>query len=292
MALKRPRAFEINEHPAVERDFIFTGEDFEQVRGLVYRHAGIYLSDSKSNLVYGRLSRRLRTLQLQGFRDYLNYLQEHEDSEMAEFLNCITTNLTSFFRENHHFEILRDRVLPELMSDSRAGRRLRIWSAGCSTGEEPYSLAMVLREVLPDSAGWNAKLLATDLDTRVLEIARAGEYDAERVRNVAPERVQRFFQCGTGANLGKVRVRSELRQLITFKQLNLIDTWPMRGPFDLIFCRNVVIYFDLVTQSRLFDRFANILRDDGYLFVGHSETLQKVTNRFELAGQTLYRKRT
>lgn len=291
MALKRPRAFGINEHPAVERDFIFTSEDFEQVKGLVYRHAGIHLSGSKVNLVYGRLSRRLRALQLHSFRDYLNYLKKHEDSELAEFLNCITTNLTSFFRENHHFEVLRDRVLPELMSDSRVGRRLRIWSAGCSTGEEPYSLAMVLREVLTDRADWSAKLLATDLDTRVLEIARAGEYEADRARNVTPERLKRFFQRGNGANWGKVRVGSELRQLVTFKQLNLIDRWPMRGPFDLIFCRNVVIYFDLATQSRLFDRFANILRDDGYLFVGHSETLQKVTNRFELAGQTLYRKR-
>ena len=150
----------------------------------------------------------------------------------------------------------------------------------------------LLREGLPDRAGWNVKILATDLDTRVLEIARAGEYEAERVRNVASERLQRFFQCGTGANLGKVRIGSELRQLITFKQLNLIDTWPMRGPFDVIFCRNVVIYFDLETQSRLFGRFADILRDDGYLFVGHSETLQKVTNRFELAGQPVYRIRS
>ena len=292
MALQRSQAIERNERPSAEREFIFTNDDFEQVRVLVYRHAGIHLSESKSNLVYGRLSRRLRSLQLQSFRDYLNYLQEHEDCELTEFLNCITTNLTSFFRENHHFEALRDRILPELMSVGRVERRLRIWSAGCSTGEEPYSLAMVLREVLPDMAGWNARLLATDLDTRVLEIARAGEYDAERVLKVSPERLQRFFQCGTGANRGKVRVGSELRQLITFKQLNLMDAWPMRGPFDVIFCRNVVIYFDLATQSRLFDRFASILSDDGYLFVGHSETLQKVTNRFELAGQTLYRKRT
>lgn len=292
MAWQRPQVFDRNELPSAEREFIFTGDDFEQVRVLVHRHAGIHLSDSKANLVYGRLSRRLRSLQLQSFRDYLRYLHEHEHSELTEFLNCITTNLTSFFRENHHFEVLRDRVLPELISVARVRRQLRLWSAGCSTGEEAYSLAMVLREVLPDNTGWNVKVLATDLDTRVLEIARAGEYDMERVRNVAFERLQRFFQCGTGSNLGKVRIGSELRQLITFKQLNLIDTWPMRGPFDVIFCRNVVIYFDLETQSRLFDRFADILGDDGYLFVGHSETLQKVTNRFELAGQTVYRKRT
>lgn len=292
MALQRRQAFEKSERASAEREFIFTDDDFEQVKALVNRHSGIHLPESKSNLVYGRLCRRLRSLQLQSFREYLNYLHEHEDSELTEFLNCVTTNQTSFFRENHHFEVLRDRVLPELISVARVRRQLRLWSAGCSTGEEAYSLAMVLREVLSDNTGWNVKVLATDLDTRVLEIARAGEYDMERVRNVAFERLQRFFQCGTGSNLGKVRIGSELRQLITFKQLNLIDTWPMRGPFDVIFCRNVVIYFDLETQSRLFDRFADILGDDGYLFVGHSETLQKVTNRFELAGQTVYRKRT
>lgn len=274
-----------------EREFIFTAADFERIRALVYEHAGIHLSETKSNLVYGRLSRRLRVLQLARFDDYLRFLQEHIETELTEFLNAITTNLTSFFRENHHFEALRNQVLPELMHARRAARRLRLWSAGCSTGEEPYSLAMVLCETVLDNPGWDVKLLATDLDTNVLETARAGLYVEDRMRTVSRERLQRFFQRGTGANAGKVRVTPELQRLIAFNQLNLMETWPMRGPLDVIFCRNVVIYFDKPTQVRLFERFADLLSDGGTLFVGHSETLNKVTDRFELIGQTIYRKK-
>lgn len=275
-----------------EREFIFTAADFERIRALVYEHAGIYLSEAKSNLVYGRLSRRLRVLQLASFSDYLGYLQQHLETELTEFLNAITTNLTSFFRENHHFEALRSQVLQELMQARRAARRLRLWSAGCSTGEEPYSLAMVLCETVLDQPGWDVKLLATDLDTNVLETARAGLYVEDRMRTVSRERLRRFFQRGTGANAGKVRVTPELQRLIAFNQLNLMESWPMRGPLDVIFCRNVVIYFDKPTQARLFERFADLLSSDGTLFVGHSETLNKVTDRFELVGQTMYRKRS
>lgn len=275
-----------------EREFTFTHADFERIRALVYEHAGIHLSETKSNLVYGRLSRRLRVLQLARFDDYLGYLQEHIETELTEFLNAITTNLTSFFRENHHFEALRNQVLPELMNARRASRRLRLWSAGCSTGEEPYSLAMVLCETVLDKPGWDVKLLATDLDTNVLETARAGIYAADRVRTVSRERLRRFFRRGVGANAGRVQVVAELPRLIAFNQLNLMETWPMRGPIDVIFCRNVVIYFDKPTQARLFERFADLLSDDGRLFVGHSETLNKVTDRFELVGQTMYRKRS
>ena len=274
-----------------EREFIFTTADFERIRALVYEHAGIHLSETKSNLVYGRLSRRLRVLQLDSFDDYLGYLQKHADTEFTEFLNAITTNLTSFFRENHHFEALRNQVLPELMTARRAARRLRLWSAGCSTGEEPYSLAMAVCETVLDQPGWNVKLLATDLDTQVLSTARAGMYAEDRVRTVSRERLRRFFRRGTGANAGKVQVTPELQRLIAFNQLNLMESWPMRGPFDVIFCRNVVIYFDKPTQARLFERFADLLSSDGTLFVGHSETLNKVTDRFELVGQTMYRKK-
>jgi len=275
-----------------EREFTFTAVDFERIRALVYEHAGIHLSEMKGNLVYGRLSRRLRVLQLDSFDDYLGYLQQHVETELTEFLNAITTNLTSFFRENHHFEALRNQVLPELMHARRAARRLRLWSAGCSTGEEPYSLAMVLCETVLDKPGWDVKLLATDLDTQVLSTARAGMYAADRMRTVSRERLQRFFRRGTGTNAGKVRVTPELQRLIAFNQLNLMESWPMRGPFDVIFCRNVVIYFDKPTQARLFERFADLLSNDGTLFVGHSETLNKVTDRFELVGQTMYRKRS
>lgn len=288
---QRVRQLDQRASTAEQREFTFTNSDFERIRALVYERAGIHLSETKSNLVYGRLSRRLRVLQLASFDDYLSYLQQHEETELTEFLNSITTNLTSFFRENHHFEALRNHVLPELMIVRRAARRLRLWSAGCSTGEEPYSLAMVLSEVLLDQPGWDVKLLATDLDTDVLETARAGTYAEDRVRAVSRERLRRFFLRGAGANAGNVQVVAELRRLIAFNQLNLMETWPMRGPFDVIFCRNVVIYFDKPTQAGLFDRFADILSDEGTLFVGHSETLNKVTDRFELVGQTMYRKK-
>ncbi len=275
-----------------QREFKFTAVDFERIRVLVYEHAGIHLSEAKGNLVYGRLSRRLRVLQLARFDDYLRFLQQHAETELTEFLNAITTNLTSFFRENHHFEALCNQVLPELMHARRAARRLRVWSAGCSTGEEPYSLAMVLSETVLDQPGWDVRLLATDLDTSVLETARTGVYAADRVSNVSRERLRRFFRRGVGVNAGRVQVVAELQRLIAFNQLNLMETWPMRGLIDVIFCRNVVIYFDKPTQARLFDRFADLLSTDGRLFVGHSETLNKVTDRFELVGQTMYRKRS
>lgn len=284
----------INPETAVDTDcdheFEFTDVDFARIQGLVYSHAGISLSDAKRNLVYSRLARRLRRLNLTTFAAYTDYLQTHLDTELTDFLNAITTNLTSFFRENHHFETLRRLVLPELMRNS-ARRRIRIWSAGCSTGEEPYSIAMTVKEAVPESSGWDVKILATDLDTNVLQKARDGIYDEERVQQIPKARLQRWMRRGSGANAGQVRVNSELQDMIQFNQLNLMESWPMRGPFDVIFCRNVVIYFDKDTQRRLFDRFADLLTPEGYLFVGHSETLYKVTERFELQGQTVYRKK-
>ena len=273
-----------------EREFDFTDADFEHIRALVYRHAGISLSDAKRNLVYSRLARRLRRLNLVSFTVYTDYLEQHLDTELTEFLNSITTNLTSFFRENHHFETLRNQVLPELMAGD-SGRRIRIWSAGCSTGEEPYSIAMTVKETVPASSTCDVKILATDLDTNVLQKARDGVYDAERVQQIPPARLRHWMRRGSGANTGQVRVISELQDMIQFNQLNLMENWPMRGPFDVIFCRNVVIYFDKDTQRRLFERFADLMAPDAYLFVGHSETLYKVTDRFELQGQTVYRKK-
>ena len=273
-----------------DHEFEFTDADFERIRELVYRHAGISLSDAKRNLVYSRLARRLRRLNLVSFAAYTDYLEGHLDAELTEFLNSITTNLTSFFRENHHFETLRKQVLPELMAGTGA-RRIRIWSAGCSTGEEPYSIAMTVKETVPERSSWDVKILATDLDTNVLQKARDGIYDAERVQQIPTARVQRWMRRGSGANEGQVRVTSELQEMIQFNQLNLMESWPMRGPFDVVFCRNVVIYFDKDTQRRLFERFADLMAPDAYLFVGHSETLYKVTDRFELQGQTVYRKK-
>jgi chemotaxis protein methyltransferase CheR len=273
-----------------EREFPFTAADFDCIRTLVNQHTGIVLSDAKRDLVYGRLTKRLRQLQLESFQAYCQVLQTGDPEELEQLVNAITTNLTMFFREAHHFDALASALLPALMHSKAPARRLRIWSAGCSTGEEPYSIAMVCKAVIPDAAGWDVKILATDIDSHVLSTAQRGIYSAERLQGLSPEHLQRWFSKGQGANTGLVRVAPALQELITFRQLNLMHPWPMRGPFDIIFCRNVVIYFDKATQCQLFERFADLLDTRGYLFVGHSESLFQITDRFELLGKTIYRR--
>lgn len=282
------RAREIE--PTSDREFHFTERDFSRIREYVKEHTGINLSEAKKNMVYSRLSRRLRQLRMHSFSDYWERVTAPDSDEQGDFINAITTNLTAFFRENHHFEFLRDTLLPRLLEENKRTRRLRIWSAGCSTGEEPYSIAMTILESVPDAAQWDIKILATDLDTNVLAHAQAGIYDAERVRGLTDARKRRWFMRGRGANSGSVRVSNELRELINFRQLNLMGPWPMKGPFDFMFCRNVVIYFDKPTQKILFDRYAGMLGANGHIFLGHSETLYKVTDRYELLGQTIYKR--
>jgi len=272
-----------------EREFVFTKSDFECIRDMVGERTGIVLSEHKVDMVYGRLARRLRQLNIKSFKDYLGRLQGDDDQELVEFTNALTTNLTSFFREPHHFEFLVRTGIPELCKN-RANKRLRVWSAGCSTGEEPYTIAISLHEAMPLIRNWDVKILATDLDSNVVAKAKAGIYDQERVNGISKQRLDRWFRKGRGGQDGKVRVATELQNLIAFKQLNLMHPWPMKGPFDIIFCRNVVIYFNKDTQRLLFDRYADILSDDGYLIVGHSESLHKVTDRFQLLGKTIYRK--
>lgn len=272
-----------------EREFKFTRHDFEYIRDMVGERTGIVLSDHKVDMVYGRLARRLRQLKLNNFKDYLDRLKQDDDQELVEFTNALTTNLTSFFREPHHFDFLRNTGIPELVKH-RPNKRLRVWSAGCSTGEEPYTIAITLQEGLPLIRSWDVKILATDIDSNVVDRAKAGVYDQERLNGVSKERLDRWFRKGSGANKGKVKASLELQEMITFKQLNLMYQWPMKGPFDIIFCRNVVIYFNKDTQRILFDRYADMLAADGYLIVGHSESLHKVTNRFDLLGKTIYRK--
>lgn len=272
------------------REFEFKDADFRRIIEMVKTLTGISLSDAKRDMVYSRLSRRIRELKIDTFSDYCDIVSQPDSAEIGNFVNAITTNLTSFFREPHHFDYLANTVLPYLFKQRKLERRIRIWSAGCSTGEEPYTLAMVLSENMPKSEKWDVKILATDLDTNVLATARAGLYSKEKLNGISDERLKRWFLKGQGDQDGFVRVRSELQELITFNQLNLMGEWPMRGQFDVIFCRNVVIYFDKPTQSILFDRYANLLKDDGYLFVGHSESLFKVTQRFNLIGHTTYRK--
>lgn len=273
-----------------QREFHFTDKHFEALRKLVREHTGIALSDIKKELVYGRLARRLRILKIGDFDSYLKLLKKESNDELGDFVNSVTTNLTSFFREDHHFQYLKTTLLPMLMSRRQDTRRIRIWSAGCSTGQEPYSIAMVVRETVPHIDSWDIRILATDIDTNVLATAKQGVYDSNKIEGVSKSRFQRWFLKGKGEKSDSVKVRSELQELITFKQLNLLNDWPIQGQFDVLFCRNVVIYFDKDTQRILFDRFANTLKDDSHMFIGHSESLFKVTDRFELLGKTIHRK--
>ena len=271
-------------------DFELTDTQFHRIRALVREHTGIALSDAKRQLVYGRLSRRLRALKLDSFGEYIELLEQGGATELEEFTNAITTNLTSFFREPHHFEYLGTDVLPQIVARDTGARRSRIWCCAASTGEEPYSIAMVLREAASLLNGFDIKVLATDLDSAVLATAENGIYNAERLRTVGAARASRFFQKGSGAQAGKFRVQDELRSLITFKQLNLMHEWPLRGPFDAIFCRNVIIYFDKNTQRTLFERMAALQRPGDILFLGHSESLYRVSDKYELVGRTIYRR--
>ena len=273
-----------------EREFHFSDKEFKFISNLVGERTGIVLSEAKRQMVYGRLSRRLRQLNLTKFSDYCDMLTSGHEGELIEFTNAITTNLTAFFRENHHFEYLKGTVLPELIRKNAHTKRLRIWSAGCSSGEEPYSIAMCVREMLPKSSGWDVKILATDLDSNMVQRGKNGVYTSERVEGLTPARMKRWVKKGTGENSDKVRMSDELRELITFKELNLMENWPIKGPFDFMFCRNVVIYFNKDTQRILFDRYADLLKSDAHLFIGHSESLNKVTDRFALLGKTIYQK--
>jgi chemotaxis protein methyltransferase CheR len=271
------------------REFAFGEEDFQALCVLVKSLTGIHLSDQKRELVYGRLTRRLRALQLRTFAEYRERLRA-DSQELAELCNAITTNLTSFFREPHHFQYLRERVLVPFAAGRGGGHRLRIWSAGCSTGEEPYSIAMTVLETLPDPGRWDVRILATDLDSEVLQRARRGLYTAERTASLSPERLQRFFTERQEAGGLCLQVKPEVAGLITFKQLNLIHALPMRGPLDAIFCRNVVIYFDKDTQRELFARIARLQRPGDLLFLGHSESLFKVCDSYALIGKTIHRR--
>ena len=271
-----------------QREFEFTREDFDYLRKIVTDTTGIISTEDKYTMYYSRLARRVRKLGLKDFLEYRNYLNQHKETEIIELVDSVTTNLTSFFRENHHFEFLASTVIPEIIQ--RGDRSIRIWSAGCSTGEEPYSIAMTLIQAIPDIASWNVEIFASDLDSNVIAHGQKGVYDANRVDGLDVRILKQFFKKGTGANDGYVRVNPGLQKMIKFRQLNLLHDWPVREIMDCIFCRNVVIYFDKPTKNKLVDRFANQLKQDGYLFMGHSESLYKSTERFNLLGKTIYQK--
>lgn len=266
-----------------DREFLFTEKDFEQVRKLIYAHAGISLNPSKQDMVYSRLARRLRATGIDNFKDYLALLESNDEVEWEAFVNSLTTNLTSFFREPHHFPLLAEHAL------KHKGRgNLELWCSAASTGEEPYSMAMTMVDAF-GSFTPPVKILATDLDTNVLAKAEAGVYPMERIEKLSPDVVKRFFLKGSGSQEGYVRVRPELRAMITFRQLNLLSPdWPVRGPLDAIFCRNVMIYFDKETQLKILERFAPLLQPDGLLFAGHSESFHNASHIFRLRGKTVY----
>lgn len=263
--------------------------EFRFLCDFVSRHSGICMGEHKRQLLQGRLQRRLRALGLDSFEEYCRLLREDPDSELGEFVSAVSTNVTAFFRESHHFEFLAG-LLPVWLKQHPGGR-IRIWSAGCSTGEEPYSLAMVLAEALDAHRGpADALILASDLSPAVLQTAREGIYPVDRLNGVSLERQRRWFLRGSGTASGKVRVHPRLRELVRLRPLNLLEPWPMQGRFDAILCRNVVIYFDSPTKQRLFERFSEALLPQGKLFLGHSESMHGLCDRFSLIGQTIYEK--
>ena len=263
-------------------EFILTDSDFSRIRTLIHRRAGIALGEQKRQMVYSRLSRRLRELRLPQFSHYLELLESRADGdEWQSFINSLTTNLTSFFREAHHFPVLAEHV-------RKAGAPVTVWCAAASTGEEPYSIAITLIEALGARAS-TAKIIATDIDTAVLAKAAAGVFTAEQVNRMSPERLRRFFNKGTGANAGKVRVRPEVSAMVKFSRLNLLDpAWPVKEPVDAIFCRNVMIYFDKPTQKQVLERYVPLLKPGGLLFAGHSENASLVSHAFKPLGHTVY----
>ncbi|MFC3109626.1 CheR family methyltransferase [Undibacterium arcticum] len=264
------------------KEFAFTAQDFDRVRTLIYQRAGISLAASKQEMVYSRLARRLRATGIISFSTYLADLESgRNDGEWEAFTNALTTNLTSFFRESHHFPILAEHV-----RDLKGP--ITVWCSASSTGEEPYSIAMTLCEAF-NTLTPPVQIIATDIDTNVLTTAANGVYAMDRLDKMPADRAKRFFLRGKGEQAGLVRVRPELRQMVTFKQLNLLaDSWPIAGPFDIIFCRNVMIYFDKPTQGRILSRFIPLMKPDALLFAGHSENFLYVSEALRLRGKTVY----
>jgi chemotaxis protein methyltransferase CheR len=279
--------------PDQQLEFAFSEADFRGFVQLAYQHAGISLSDSKRNLVYSRLSRRLRALGMTSFLQYREYLDSGEGKqEVVSFINAISTNLTKFFRESHHFEHLQSHVaVPYAQAaNRRANSRLRIWSAGCSTGEEPYTIAAVLKREIRHIEQHDVRILATDIDTEVLSKAARGEYPLPSIEDV-PNPYRQFFPVMKGGkDDAQIVIDESTRSLIAFRRLNLMEPWPFRGLFDAIFCRNVMIYFDGPTKSRLIDRFTQQIKPGGWLYIGHSESLIGLHPGLDLVGRTTYRR--
>lgn len=268
-----------------DREFLWTDADFERVQTLIYQRAGISLHDGKHAMVYSRLSRRLRDTGYQSFKEYLGWLETHDGPEWQEFVNALTTNLTSFFREQHHFEIFASHLKSKPVSTA-----WRVWCNAASTGEEPYSIIMTALDALGPKA--NLTLTASDIDSKVLALAAQGVYRIDGLKGVGDERMQRYFMRGKGANHGMARVKPELQRMIQFISVNLIrDDWPFRDLFDVVFCRNVMIYFDASTQRKVLERIHRVMVPGGLLFVGHAENFSESRDLFALRGKTVYERR-
>lgn len=264
-------------------------KEFVLLRDIVYKESGINLTDKKKALMQSRLIKRLRKLELDDYKAYYDYLMKHYNEELVNLINCITTNKTDFFRESKHFDFIKEKALPEFLKQGRD--KIRIWSAGCSTGEEPYSIAMTVCEYFHDRVP-DVKILATDIDTNVLDTGTKGIYRPEDFNDVDPNIIKKYFIKGKDGNEGLFIIRDFIKSMVSFRRLNLLDNvFPMKGQFDIIFCRNVIIYFDNPTRLKLFHKFYDCLDDNGYFFAGHSENLNLVSDKYYLIGNTIYQKK-
>lgn len=274
-------------------EFAFSQSDFDAISKRAYREFGLHLPDTKKDLVYSRLIKRLRQLGLTDFRSYCDLLESAEgEAEKTELLSALTTNVTNFFREAHHFRMLRETLLPPLLQAARQGKRVRLWSAGCSAGQEPYSLAFTVLSLCPDIARFNLRILATDIDPVVLKKAVAGVYPLSEMKTIPEPERSKFIDIDRQVS-DSFSIGQKTRDLVRFGELNLMHEWPMRGTFDVIFCRNVAIYFDKETQARLWQRFHSLMSDGGYLFIGHSERVSgRSEDGFRTIGVTAYQKIT
>ncbi len=268
-----------------------TDDDFKKLSALVFAQTGIFLKPEKKELLNARLGKRLRACGITSFSAYYDYvIRDKSGAELVHLINCVSTNFTSFFREKAHFDFLETEVLPDFLKRDRTSAAMKVWSAACSSGEEPYTLAMVLSCFAATHPAFRFSLLATDISTRVLAMAEAGIYAMDKVDKVPPEHLRRFFQKGVGKCAGFVKAKEELRRALTFRRFNLMDPFPWKGEMDVIFCRNVMIYFTRETQMELVEKFYHCLAPGGYLFIGHSESLSNVNHRFRQAATTVYRK--
>ena len=275
--------------PVSDGEFAFTWADFHRIAQIVHAESGIVLGDNKVNLVYSRLAKRLRKIGLRSFHDYCELVQRNDGAdERQAMIAAMTTNVTRFFREAHHFSFLEKSVLPPLLARAKRGGRVRLWSSACSSGEEPYSLALTILGLMPDAGEHDILILASDLDPNMLERAEIGLYTAAQVEPIPAELRRKCIAAARGDGAMGFEVTAPVRKLVRFRELNLLDSWPMRSGFDVIFCRNVMIYFDEETQNGIWKRFAKVLEPDGVLCIGHSERIA-ASMPFELVAQTSYR---